>query len=87
MKIRFKDKRHIVGDSSEFNVHALAEVIVTFPDGERDSVFIRDLEVMLPTGWHDMNESFGDGSLIRDNYNTCFFPPANEAERKQGYRL
>ncbi len=33
-----------------------------------------------------MNEAFENHDLITDNYNTEFFEPKNDEEKKRGYR-
>lgn len=86
MRIRFKSNG-IEGNSSDFNIHALAEVLVYFDEGDADSVFIRDLDVLLESGWKDMNQAFKDRDLIVDNYNTCFFPPQNKEDKERGFTL
>jgi len=41
-----------------------------------------------PVGhWMSMSEAFKNNDLITDNYNTKFFEPKNDEERKRGYRL
>lgn len=72
MKIRYK-KTGSEGHSSSFNVNAISEVLVYFDDGGGDSAFIHELDVLLPTGWKDMERAFTDNDLVRDNYNTHFF--------------
>ncbi len=37
--------------------------------------------------WVSMSEAFKNNDLITDNYNTKFFEPENDEERKRGYRL
>lgn len=83
MKIRYK-KTGIEGAASDFNVHALGEVLT----GD-DTVYIKDLDVWLPAlgAWKDMREAFQDHDLIVDDYNTRFFEPENDAERARGFRV
>lgn len=41
----------------------------------------------IPVGhWISMSEAFENHDLITDNYNTTFFEPNNEEEKKRGYR-
>ncbi len=41
-----------------------------------------------PVGhWISMGEAFKNHDLITDNYNTEFFEPKNEEEKKRGYRM
>jgi len=40
-----------------------------------------------PVGhWIPMDEAFKNKDLITDNYNTTFFEPENDEEKKRGYR-
>lgn len=83
MQIRYK-KTGRISFSSNFNINALTEVLV-----EDDSPSICDLDVFVTAenDWMDMAEAFKNGDLIVDNYNTYFFEPETEEERKLGYRL
>lgn len=49
MKVRHKKNRHI-GFSEKFNEHGLGEIIIGFDDGEMDSDYISNYDVML-TQW------------------------------------
>lgn len=86
MKVRYKTNGS-EGHASQFNTHALAEVFVYFDEGDSDSAFIKELDVLLPSGWKDMKQAFADHDLVTDNYNTCFFPPRDEMERERGWRI
>lgn len=82
--------------TNKFNVHALNEVICHWPDGSADSMYIKELDVYITApnnlsgvvvGWKDMREAFGDKDIIVDNFNTYFFEPTNEEDRKRGFTL
>jgi len=46
------------------------------------------IEKWTPIGhWIPMDEAFKNKDLITDNYNTTFFEPENDEEKKRGYRL
>lgn len=89
MRVRMKDKPEITGWSSSFNTHALSEIIVSYPEGDMSSEYIRDYEVFLgkTQEWKDMKEAFANKDLISDNYNTSFSEPATEEDRERGYYL
>jgi hypothetical protein len=84
MRVRYKDKRHIEGQATSFNTHAAAEVLLQFDDGDGTSEFIRELDVLLPTGWKDMMQAFKDQDIVPDNYNAWFGIP-NAEEKARGY--
>lgn len=80
--------------ASNFNVHAIAEVICYWAEDEEfggsDSMFIKDLDVFIEAdeiGWKDMRQAFKDKDIIIDNYNTTFFEPTTDADRERGYTL
>jgi hypothetical protein len=81
--------------SGKFNVCALSEVICYWEDGSADSLFIKDLDVFIEArtytgnhiGWKDMRQAFEDKDIIIDNFNTYFFEPENEEDRKRGFTL
>lgn len=79
MKVRYKDKRHITGTASAFNLHSVSEVIVHFDEGDATSEFQSALQVYLDgrNEWMDMNAAFKAGHLITDDYNTHFFQSAS----------
>lgn len=85
MKVRYK-KTLSEASASQFNMHALSEVLT----GD-DSPSISELDVWLtktnPPGWKDMGQAFRDKDLITDNYDSRFFEPENEEDRKRGYTL
>ena len=88
MKVRFKNNPDTIWYSGEFNIHALSEIIVQHKDLGADSVFIKDLDVLLATGeWKDMRQAFKEHSLIVDNYNTYFFEPKTAEEKERGFTL
>lgn len=84
MKVRNK-KTGTIGQSSTFNTHALAEIIVYTDDCTSD--FIRDYDVFIESigEWVDMHEAFDKKLIITDNYNTNFREPLNEAEKERGW--
>lgn len=83
MRVRYKKSGYETW-SSYFNVHGLGEVLL--PD---TSEFISELDIWLAhkSEWKDMNQAFKDGDLITDNYNTTFFEPQTEEDKKRGYTL
>ena len=87
MKLRYK-KDGSEAASSQFNIHALDEIIAFFAN-DMDTMFIKDFDVWLekttPPGWKDMSEAFRDHDLITDDYNTRFFEPTNDDDRKRGF--
>ena len=80
MKVRFKKGKETF--ANKFNPTGVGEVLT----GD-DSVFISDLNVWLESKkeWKDMSEAFRDHDLIVDNYNTYFFEPRSEEDRKRGF--
>ena len=84
MKLRYKKHLDDPFESSSFNVHALSEVLT----GD-DSAFIKDLDAFIETRgeWKDMKQAFKDNDIITDNYNTRFFEPKTQEDRKRGYTL
>lgn len=87
MKVRMKDDLDHPFSASKFNIHALNEVIGFGEQFGSDLFFIRDLDVLIGDKWIDMGEAFKSHDLITDNYNTWFFEPANEEDRKRGFTL
>lgn len=88
MKVRFKNHPEKIYDSNSFNVHGVSEVIVCGDDIGCDSVFIHELEVLIPyKGWMGMIQAFDSHNLITNNHNTCFFYPLNQRDKKRGYTL
>lgn len=73
--------------SGEFNVHAMAEIIVYYPD-DVDTDYIRNFDVQLPDGtWKDLGQAFRDHDVITNNANTRFFFPTNDEDRARGYSV
>ena len=83
MRLRYK-KTGTETAGSNFNMHALGEVLT-----KDDSPSVSDLDVFIPsTGeWKDMDQAFKDHDIIIDNYNSCFFVPSTEEDRKRGYTI
>lgn len=93
MRLRYKSPRtgnYVTGRGSQLNVHAPFEVIMYFDDAEGcggcDSMPGSDLDVLIGEDWMPLGQAFRERKVITDNENTCFFEPANEAERERGYR-
>lgn len=84
MKVRTKDGHHH-GHSYEFNTHAVSEVIVLFHDGDRDTMFISELDVLIGNTWKPLSEAFRDRDLVPNNLNTYFGEPVNADARERGY--
>jgi hypothetical protein len=88
MKARMKDNPELVFTTGKFNTHAVGEVIGYSDSFGADLFFIKNLDVQLSSGeWKDMGQAFKDHDIICDNYNTCFFEPENEEDRKRGFTL
>jgi len=95
MKAREKIHPETMIYTSKFNIHALGECICFWPEGNADSMYFKDLDVFIEAtnesddviGWKDMQEAFEDKDIIVDNFNTCFFEPANEEDRERGFML
>ncbi|SRR6266702_4633404 len=104
MKVRYKRKdylrgteEYVYGWTSRFNTQLLhrSEVIVSFVEGDNDSMFIGELEVLLekplessvykPNVWIPMSEAFKSRDLIPSNHNADFHEPVSEAEKKRGW--
>lgn len=89
--MRLRDKK--TGDTNwysyGFNINSLNEIIVHHEEHGADSTYLSDWDVWLPQlqNWKDLKEAFADHDLITDNYNTHFFEPKNEMDRKRGYTL
>lgn len=88
MKVRHIEKRYL-GWATQFNIHALAEVIVGFEEGDMDSMFTKELEVFIEKTqeWKPFQEAEKDHDIICDNYNTYFFEPSNKEDRIRGCTL
>lgn len=94
MRVRMKDKPEVVFYAGMFNIHGIGEVIGYGETFGSDLFYTADLDVLLgeeKESWHlrwkDMRQAFKDHDLITDNYNTRFFEPVNEEDRKRGYTL
>ncbi len=81
--IRYKKYPEEQFNAHSLNISALAEVLT----GD-DSAFFSDLDVYLESKkqWKCLSQAFKDRDIITDNYNTIFFEPKDEEERKRGYR-
>lgn len=87
MKLRHKTNGDLC-ESHAFNVHALSEILVTFPDGSRDSDYISNYEVFLPDGTcKELAQAFRDRDVVPNNYNSVFGLPIDDAARQRGYNL
>jgi len=89
MKVRMKTDHHHPFSSGKFNTTAINEVLGFGDVFGSDDFFIHELDVFLESKkkWVDMREAFKNHDLITDNYNTYFFEPKNEEDRKRGYTL
>lgn len=88
MRVRLKKNPSAVGYILRLNTHALVEAIVGFEEGDMDSCFFSDLDVLLPNDtWKDLEEAIQDHDVITNNYNTNLSFPQNEEDRKRGFSL
>ena len=86
MRVRQKANKAVTGHSSTFNTHALSEIVVGFDEGDMDSCFIKDYEVLIKgKGWVDMCQAFSDKDIIPNNLDTDFGVPSNDEERERGW--
>lgn len=87
MKVRHKVKM-FEGEASRFDVNTCApqEVVVTTADDQFPD-YIKDYDVFLTATnqWKDYLQARRDHDVIVDNYNTTFFEPKTEEDRKRGY--
>lgn len=83
-KVRYKSNPEITRDTDQLNIHALAEVNMF-----DDSAHFIDLDVFITkkNKWVDFYEAISNSYIIFDNYNTRFFEPENEIDRKRGFTL
>jgi hypothetical protein len=81
MLVRYK-KAQTEAHASEFNVHALDEVLT----GD-DSAPISELDVFITAlnQWKDMRQAFNDRDIIPNNHNTRFGEPKTQLYRARGY--
>lgn len=85
MKVRNRETQEH-GHSSEFNMHGLGEIIVYYEDGESDSDFIGNFDVLLSSGyWVSLRVALLMHQVITDNYDWRFREPLNDAEKERGY--
>lgn len=76
--------------SSTFNTHALGEIIVGFDEGDMDSDYISNYDVLLEIGpragqWVSLRDAFRQHDVIPNNHNTCFAEPASDEARARGW--
>jgi hypothetical protein len=76
--------------SSSFNTHALSEIVVLFDEGDADSDYISNYDVLLTTGpragqWVSLSDAFKQHDVIPNNHNTCFAEPQSDEDRERGY--
>lgn len=86
VKVKLINNPETTGTADRFNG---IEVIVYY-DGENgyiSSELPLDLEVLINDKWVAFKEAFKNHDLICDLYNTKFFEPKDEEERKRGYRI
>lgn len=87
MRVRNKNSG-TEASSGRLNTHGLGEMIVQFDEGDASSEYISDYEVQLPDGsWKDLPQAFRDHDVITDNYDTVFFFPRNDEDRRRGFTL
>jgi hypothetical protein len=89
MSVKIKNiKTGEEGTSGNFNTSSLTEIMVYFEDW-MDTDFMSDYYVFIKKTqeWMTFKEAFKYKFLINDNYNTSFFEPENEEDRKRGYTL
>lgn len=84
MKVRNK-KTGTIGQSGDFNVHAMSEIIVYTDDCTSDFISNYDVFIESIGEWVDMHEAFKQKLIITDNYNTNFREPLNEEEKERGW--
>lgn len=86
VKVRLINSPDITGEANEFNI---TEVIVYYDgeNGHKDSEYPLNLEALINDKWITLKEAFKNHDLIYDIYNTNFFEPKDEEERKRGYRI
>ena len=86
MKIKYK-KSGKVGSSHEFSSHAAGppEILVYFEEWI-DTDFMHNYLVYIEAKqeWMEFSQAFGNKDLIIDNFNTIFFEPKNEEDKKRG---
>jgi len=86
MRVRLTENPETEAWSSGFNTHSLGEVIIYFDEGDADSEYIRNLDVLLSNGkWMPFRTAFTLHLVIPDNYNRSFREPRSEAERERGW--
>jgi len=83
-----------IGSSSKYNTHALNEIIVYITDDcdnipWTDTDYPSNYMVFIESvgEWMTFNDAFHDKHIITDNYNTYFFEPENEEDRKRGHTI
>lgn len=86
VKVRRIGTTSPIGAASQFNIHAIGEVIVMWADDASDE-YVRDLEAEIDGEWKPLGQAFTDKDLITDNYNTRFFVPPTPEDRERGYAL
>lgn len=86
VKVRLIDSPDVTGEANKF----VDNEVIVYYDGQNgyiSSEFISDLEVLINDKWTNFKEAFKNHDLIYDIYNTNFFEPKDEEERKRDYRL
>ena len=90
MKIRHKDNPEEVGFASLFNPNLFGEMFVNFTfQNYSDDIYKYEFYVESLGEWVDSERLFDrkERLTIVDKYNTRFFEPENEADKKRGYLL
>ena len=66
-------------------------MIVYFSEDENgmDTDYCKDYDVWIEAlqQWKSFYEASNDHDIITDNYNTIFFEPTNDEDRKRGFTL
>ncbi len=87
-RIKHKDGSYTMGYASSLNTSSVEEILMQFDTGDADSVYIRELEVLIGDEWVPLREAMSGPPYraITDNYNTRIFEPADDQERQRGWR-
>lgn len=88
MKIRCIEKPEDIGESSNFNVQSLNEIMVYFDDW-MDTDYPKNYEVYIEAinEWISFSKAWKEKHIINDNYNKRFFEPDNDEDRERGFTL
>lgn len=87
MRIRRIDDHEATGWSDRFNIHGLGEIIVTYDDGDMDSDYQKDFEVLIGEEWVSFNEALKSHEIVSDDRFYHFRFALTDEEREKGYYL